>query len=159
MKIRILAVGKIKEDYFKEAIQEYVKRLSRYLKVEIVEIQDQSITDNPSGKEIESAVDIEGDKILKKLKPKEYVILLDLKQKEFESPQFALFLENKFANYGANLTFVIGGSYGLSKALKERADDSFSLAKMTFTHQMTRVIFLEQVYRAMKILNNEVYHK
>lgn len=159
MKIRLLAVGKIKEDYFKEAIQEYVKRLSRYLKVEIIEVPDQSIVDNPSDKEIEIAVDIEGEKILKQIKPNEYVISLDLKQNEYGSPQFAHFLQNKFADFGANLTFVIGGSYGLSKSLKERANDSFSLSKMTFTHQMTRVIFLEQVYRAMKIMNYEVYHK
>ena len=159
MKIRILAVGKIKEDYFKEAIQEYIKRLSRYLKVEIIEIPDQSIVDNPSDKEIEITVDVEGEKILRKIKSNEYVILLDLNQKEFESIQFAVFLQNKFDNFGANLTFVIGGSYGLSSAIKERANDSFSLSKMTFTHQMTRVIFFEQVYRAMKILNNEVFHK
>ncbi|NLB49820.1 MAG: 23S rRNA (pseudouridine(1915)-N(3))-methyltransferase RlmH, partial [Erysipelotrichia bacterium] len=89
----------------------------------------------------------------------EHVILLDLGQKELESPQFAVFLERKFIDNGGKLLFVIGGSYGLGEALKKRSNDSISLAKMTFTHQMSRIIFLEQLYRAFKILNNEVYHK
>jgi 23S rRNA (pseudouridine1915-N3)-methyltransferase len=159
MKIKILAVGKIKEQYFKDAICEYLKRLSRFAEIEIIEINDQSVADRPSQKEIEKAKDIEAQKVLKKIKNDEHVILLDLGQKELESPQFAVFLERKFIDNGGKLLFVIGGSYGLGEALKKRSNDSISLAKMTFTHQMSRIIFLEQLYRAFKILNNEVYHK
>ncbi|MFA7193230.1 MAG: 23S rRNA (pseudouridine(1915)-N(3))-methyltransferase RlmH [Bacilli bacterium] len=159
MKIKILAVGKIKEQYFKDAICEYLKRLSRFAEIEIIEINDQSVADRPSQKEIEKAKDIEAQKVLKKIKNDEHVILLDLGQKELESPQFAVFLERKLIDNGGKLLFVIGGSYGLGEALKKRSNDSISLAKMTFTHQMSRIIFLEQLYRAFKILNNEVYHK
>lgn len=159
MKIKILAIGKIKELYLKDAIDEYLKRLSRFAKIEIIEVSDQSITDNPSPKEIDIAKNIEAEKILSKIKANEYIILLDLGQKELESPAFATFLDKKLVENGGNITFVIGGSYGLGEKLKKRGDTSLSLSKMTFTHQLTRIIFLEQLYRAFKILNNEVYHK
>ena len=159
MNIRIIAIGKIKEDYLKNGISEYLKRLQKYAKVEIVELPDSPIVDNPNQSDIEKAKNQEGERVLKILKPNDYVINLDMNKKEMESPEFATYLSKKFVVAGSNLTFVIGGSYGLSDKLKERANDAISLSKMTFLHQMTRLILLEQVYRSFKILNNEIYHK
>lgn len=159
MKIRIFCIGKIKENYLKEGIAEYLKRLSSYANVEIVEVSDEPIKENPNKSDIDNAINKEGKKILKLLKNTDYLISLDLDQKEFKSESFAEFLMKNVEISGSNLSFVIGGSYGLSDELKNRANNSFSLSQMTFTHQMTRLILLEQIYRAFKILNNEVYHK
>ena len=159
MKIRIIAVGKIKENYLKEGIAEYLLRLSSYAKVEIIELMDSKVKDNPNQSDITKVINEEGERILSKIKPGDYVINLDLNKKEFDSVEFAIFIENKMVEGGSLITFVIGGSYGLSNAVKERANYSISLSKMTFLHQMTRLILLEQIYRAYKILNNETYHK
>ncbi len=159
MKINLLVIGKIKDLYLKQGIEEYLKRLSNYCEVLVKEFDDESIVDKPSKKEIEIAIDKECERVLKTIKNTDYVITLDLGKKQLDSKGFAEFLSQKFDTYGSHLTFVIGGSYGLSSSLKKRANDSISLSAMTFTHQMTRLIFLEQVYRAFKILNNEVYHK
>lgn len=159
MKINLLVIGKIKDLYLKQGIEEYLKRLSNYCEVLVKEFDDESIVDKPSKKEIEIATDKECERVLKTIKNTDYVITLDLGKKQLDSKGFAEFLSQKFNTYGSHLTFVIGGSYGLSSSLKKRANDSISLSAMTFTHQMTRLIFLEQVYRAFKILNNEVYHK
>lgn len=159
MKIRIFAIGKIKEPYLKEGINEYLTRLKPYAQVEIVEVADEAVKENASNSEIEIAKDKEGNKVLKLLKPGDYLISLDLGQKQLNSPAFAEFLEKKFIISNSNLSFVIGGSYGLSDALKKRANDSISLSEMTFLHQMTRLILLEQIYRAFKINRNETYHK
>ena len=159
MKIRIFCIGKIKENFLKEGIAEYLKRLSPYAKIEIVEVSDEPIKENPNKSDIDNAINKEGKKILKLLKNTDYLISLDLDQKEFKSESFAEFLMKNVEISGSNLSFVIGGSYGLSDELKNRANNSFSLSQMTFTHQMTRLILLEQIYRAFKILNNEVYHK
>ena len=159
MRIKIYCIGKIKESYLKEGINEYLKRLLPYAKVEIIEVSDEPIKENPNKFDIESAKDKEGKKILKLIKNTDYLISLDLDQKEFKSESFAEFLMKNVEISGSNLSFVIGGSYGLSDELKRRSNNSFSLSKMTFTHQMTRLILLEQIYRAFKILNNEVYHK
>lgn len=159
MKINLLVIGKIKDLYLKQGIEEYLKRLSNYCEVLVKEFDDESIVDKPSKKEIEIAIDKECERVLKTIKNTDYVVTLDLGKKQLDSRGFAEFLSQKFNTYGSHLTFVIGGSYGLSSSLKKRANDSISLSAMTFTHQMTRLIFLEQVYRAFKILNNEVYHK
>ena len=159
MKIRILAIGKIKEKYLKEGIEEYLGRIRPYSQIEIVEVNDEPIPDNPNDSEIKKAIDLEGKKVLKLLKPSDYLIGLDLNKKELNSEEFAAFLEKKFVLGGSNISFVIGGSYGLSDELKERCNDSISLSKMTFLHQMTRLILLEQIYRAFKINRNETYHK
>ena len=159
MNIRIIAIGKIKEDYLKEGINEYLKRISKYAKSEIVEVADSSLSDKPNQSEIEKAINSEGERVFKYLTPSDYVIALDLNKKEMDSVEFSRYLDKKFVEGGSKLTFIIGGSYGLSKKLKERANDSISLSKMTFLHQMTRLILLEQIYRAFKILNNEIYHK
>ena len=159
MNIRIIAIGKIKEDYLKEGINEYIKRVSKYAKTEIIEVADSSLSDRPNQSEIEKAINVEGERVFKHLSSSDYVIALDLNKKEMDSVEFSKYLDKKFVEGGSNLTFIIGGSYGLSKKLKERANDSISLSKMTFLHQMTRLILLEQIYRAFKILNNEIYHK
>lgn len=159
MKIKIYAIGKIKENYLKMGIEEYLKKIKPYSQIEIVEVSDEPIPNNPSEAEIEIAKNKEGNKILQLLKNNEYLIGLDLNKKELESPQFADFLNKKLELSGSNLSFVIGGSYGLSNELKNRCNDFISLSKMTFLHQMTRLILLEQIYRAFKILRNETYHK
>lgn len=159
MKIRIIAIGKIKEVYLKDGINEYIKRLQKYTKIEIIELPDAPVCDNPNESEIEKVKKIEGDKVLKILKKDEYVIALDLNKKELDSFEFAKFIQEKMIIGGSLITFIIGGSYGLSDELKKRANDSISLSKMTFLHQMTRLIILEQIYRSFKILNNETYQK
>ena len=158
MKIKIYAIGKIK-DFYKLGVDEYIKRLSPYCKVEIVEVKDESISDKPNLKEIKKAIDIEGSRVLSLLKDNEYLISLDLNKKELDSIEFSKFINNKLETNGANISFVIGGSYGLSDELKARVYDSICLSKLTFPHQLARLILLEQIYRAFKILNNETYHK
>ena len=159
MKIRIFAIGKIKEAYLKEGINEYLTRLKPYTQIEIIELNDEPIPDNPNESEINKAKNIEGERVLKLLKPQDYLISLDLNKKQYTSLEFAKYLDNKFIIGGSNINFVIGGSYGLSDSLKKRANDSLSLSNMTFLHQMTRLLLLEQIYRAFKINRNETYHK
>ncbi len=158
MKIKVYCIGKIKEQYLKDGINEYLKRISPYSNIEIVEVNDSKVKDNPNQSDIEKAKNEEGEHVLKLLK-NDYLIGLDMNKQEFKSEEFAGFLEKKLVEGGSNISFVIGGSYGLSDALKNRCNTSFSLSKMTFLHQMTRLILLEQIYRAFKILNNETYHK
>ena len=148
--IKIICVGKIKKRYFTSAISEYFKRISRYTKIKVIEIPDEA--------NVEKALKIEGEKIIKKIKDDEYVIGLDIEGKELSSLEFAKKINNIF-NSNSNITFVIGGSYGLSTDVKKRSNYLLSFSKMTFPHQMFRVILLEQIYRAYKINNNESYHK
>ena len=159
MKIRILCIGKIKEPYLREGINEYLNRLKPYCQIEIVEVLDEPVSDKPNDSDIEMVKNKEGNKVSKLLKPGEYVIALDLGKKQLRSPKFAKYIEDKFVLGGSSITFLIGGSYGLSDELKKRANDSITLSEMTFTHQMTRLIILEQIYRAFKINRNETYHK
>ena len=159
MKIRIIAVGKIKEAYLKMGIEEYLKRLKPYSQIEIIEVLDEPVCENPNESQIKLVKDKEGLKVLKYIKPGDFVINLDLNKNEFSSETFAAYLDKKMEISKSFLTFVIGGSYGLSDELKKRANDSISLSKMTFLHQMSRLILLEQIYRAFKINKNETYHK
>ena len=159
MSIKVICVGKIKKDYLKEGITDYLKMLQPYMKTEIIEVLDSSVSINPSQSEIEKVKKQEGMRVLKFIKDNDFVINLDLNKKELDSIEFANFIDKKLTSGNSNLTFIIGGSYGLSDELKNRANDSISLSKMTFLHQMTRLILLEQIYRAFKILNNETYHK
>ena len=158
MKIKIYSIGKIKEQYLKDGINEYIKRISPYSNVEIIEVADSKVKDNPNQSDINKAKNEEGERVLKLLKT-DYLIGLDMNKQEFTSEDFAEFLNKKLVEGGSNISFVIGGSYGLSDALKARCNTSISLSKLTFLHQMTRLILLEQIYRAFKILNNETYHK
>ena len=158
MKIKIYAIGKIK-DFYKLGCDEYIKRLSSYTQVEVVELKDEPIPDKPSESEILKAKKSEGNRVLSCLKDKEYLIALDLNQKEMTSEAFAKYLNNKLVSNGANISFVIGGSYGLSNELKSRVNDSVSLSTLTYPHQLARLVLLEQIFRAYKILNNETYHK
>lgn len=159
MKIKIIAIGKIKENYLKEGINEYIKRLKPYVDITIEEVSDSSIKDKPSISDIEKAKNEECLRALKHIKDSDYLITLDMNKKEMDSVEFASFLEKKFELGRSSITFIIGGSYGLSDFIKERANDSISLSKMTFLHQMTRLILLEQIYRGFKINNHETYHK
>lgn len=158
MKIKVFCIGKIKEQYLRDGISEYVKRIFPYCSIELIEVADSKVKDNPNDSDIKKAKDEEGTRILKLLKS-EYLIGLDLNRKEFTSEEFSEFINKKMAEGGATIAFVIGGSYGLSDELKARCNSFVTLSKMTFLHQMTRLILLEQIYRAFKILNNETYHK
>ncbi len=149
--MKIICVGKIKEQYLKDAIQEYLKRLSKYTKVEVVELPDASFQDASKNREVE------GEKILSQIKDKDYVITLEINGKEFDSLQFASHLE-QVESLGP-LLFVIGGSNGLSEAVKQRSNEAISFSKMTFPHQLFRVLLLEQIYRSYKIRHHEAYHK
>ncbi len=159
MIVRIISVGKIKERYLVDAIEEYKKRLSAYTNIEFIEVSDEKIPYNASLKEEEIIKHKEGEKLLSKIKDTDYVILLDVYGKEMDSVEFAKGLDNKMTRGISAFTFVIGGSLGLSSELRNRANEKMSLSKMTFTHQFTKVILLEQIYRAFKILKGETYHK
>lgn len=148
--MRIICVGKVKEKFFVDAINEYSKRISKYTKLEILEISDES---NES-----IAMKKEGEKILSKIKDNDYVVTLEIEGNSLTSLEFAKKIDNNF-NSNKNLTFVIGGSYGLDESVKSRSDYKLSFSKFTFPHQLFRVILLEQIYRAYKINNNENYHK
>ena len=158
LNVRIVCVGKIKDSFNKQGIDEYKKRLSRYIKLDIIEVDDAKIKDNASPKEEDLVKKEEGIRILKQVKDNEYMILLDLHGKEIDSVEFSKIIDTTSIRF-STITFVIGGSLGLSDAVIQRANYILCLSKMTFTHQMTRVILLEQIYRSFKILNNEVYHK
>ncbi len=158
MKIKVVSVGKIKENYLKSGISEYKTRINPYAKIEEVELKDEPVlSDSPV--EIEKAKNIEGECILKAVKEDSVVIALDLNKKELDSLEFSNYLYSNLERGGGSVTFVIGGSYGLSESVKERVTDSVSLSKLTYLHTMTRLILLEQIYRAFKIHNHEVYHK
>lgn len=150
--IKIICLGKIKEKYLKDAINEYQKRISKYSQIEIIELADESMND------IEKVKKQEGEKIKKYLKPKDYIITLEIDAPQLTSEQFASKIENIFIE-NSNITFVIGGSYGLSDEIKRLSNLKLSFSKMTFPHQLFRVILLEQIYRSYKIMNNESYHK
>ena len=150
--IKIVCVGKIKETYLKEAIQEYRKRLSKYVKLEIIEIND--INDE----NIQITLTKEKDAMLKFLHKGDYIICLDIDSVQLSSMELSQKID-KILNINPNITFVIGGSYGLHDDIKKMANERISFSKLTFPHQLFRVILLEQIYRSFKILNNETYHK
>lgn len=143
--IKIICVGKIKEAFYRDAVAEYMKRLSKYHKVEIIELND-------------SNMKLEKELILKKIDSKDYVITLEIEGHEVSSVELSKMLD-KTLMLNSNITFVIGGSDGLDDEVKARANYKLSFSKLTFPHQLFRVILLEQIYRAFKIMNNETYHK
>ncbi len=159
MNISIIAVGKLKEKYLKSGIDEYLKRLSSYAKVEIIEIPDEKAPEELSPSEMEQVKQKEGEKLLSKLSQDTYVIALAIDGKMKSSEELADTLD-KLATYGkSKVAFIIGGSLGLSNEVLQRADEKLSFSKMTFPHQLMRLILLEQVYRAFRINRNEPYHK
>lgn len=159
MNIFIVAVGKLKENYFRQAIAEYSKRLSNYSKLTIIEVADEKAPEQISDAEMEQIKQTEGKRILNKIPDDAYVIALAIEGKSMSSEQFADKLE-KLATYGhSKVVFIIGGSLGLSKEVMKRANESLSFSKMTFPHQLMRVILLEQIYRAFRIIRGEPYHK
>ncbi len=150
--IKILCVGKIKETFFKDAISEYNKRLSKYTNLQIIEVDDIN-SDN-----INIILDKEKELLIKHITSKDYVITLEIEGKQLDSLELAKKIEG-LQIYNSNIVFIIGGSYGLHQQIKDRADFKLSFSKLTFPHQLFRIILLEQIYRAYKIINNESYHK
>lgn len=159
MKITILCVGKIKEKYFSMAIEEYVKRLSRYCKLEIIEVPDEKTDENASAAEENMVKAKEGERILKNIKDTSYVIALAIGGKQLDSVELSEKIEKLGVQGVSHITFVIGGSLGLDERILQRADYKLSFSKMTFPHQLMRVVLLEQVYRSYRIMNGEPYHK
>ena len=159
MNVKILCVGKIKEKFFKDAISEYSKRLSKYCSLEIIEVADEKTSENASDVEIALVKDKEGERILKAIKDKDFVIALAILGKQMDSVAFSKYIENLTISGHSSIVFVIGGSLGLSDSVLSRSDYKISFSEMTFPHQLMRVILLEQIYRGMRIINNEPYHK
>ena len=159
MKISIVCVGKIKESYFRDAIAEYSKRLTRYCKLEILEVADEKTPDGASEGLEDDVKAKEAERILKKLPEDAYKIILDIGGRKTDSVAFGHRIEKLGVEGKSHIAFVIGGSLGLHGSVKQRADESLSFSDMTFPHQLMRVILLEQIYRGFRIVNGEPYHK
>jgi len=151
--IKIISVGKVKDKHLQALIDDYAQKINHYHKLEVIETKDEAITNDEK-----AVLDKEGARVLERINNDEYVILLDLHGKNIDSIGLANKIDNLFSHY-AKITFVIGGSLGLSESLRKRANEAIKLSDLTFLHQMTRLILLEQIYRSFKILNHETYHK
>ena len=149
--IKIITVGKLKEKYFKDAVEEYLKRLSKYTKIDLIEVPDEDF-------DIKKTLLKEKESILKYVSDKDYVVTLEIEGKELSSVEFAKKIDQIYLT-NSDITFVIGGSLGLGNEVKQRSNYALSFSKMTFPHQLFRLILLEQIYRSYKINNNESYHK
>ncbi|MEK3906729.1 MULTISPECIES: 23S rRNA (pseudouridine(1915)-N(3))-methyltransferase RlmH [Oceanobacillus] len=159
MKISIVSVGKLKEKYLKQGIQEYLKRLGAYAKVDVIEVADEKAPENMSEAEMLEVKRKEGERILSQIAPDTYVITLEINGKMLSSEQLAAKMD-ELATYGkSKIVFVIGGSLGISNDVQKRSDLALSFSKMTFPHQLMRLILLEQVYRGFRINRGEPYHK
>ena len=159
MNINIIAIGDIKEKYLKDAIKEYQKRIKAYSNISVYEIHEQKLSSNPSQQEIIQAIDKEGERISDKVNPRSYVFALCIEGKQVTSEEFSNMFEDITLDGFSEITFIIGGSNGLSPSVKNLAHHKLSFSKMTYPHQLMRVILLEQIYRAYKIMRNEPYHK
>ncbi|GEL13718.1 rRNA large subunit methyltransferase [Lapidilactobacillus concavus DSM 17758] len=159
MTIKIIAVGKLKESYFKAAIAEYAKRLSRFTKFKLIEVADEKAPEKLSQAQMDQVMAVEGERILDKIKDKEYVIVLAIKGRQRASEDFAKELSDLVTYGHSDITFVIGGSLGLSPAVMKRGDDTLSFGKLTLPHQLMRVVLSEQIYRAFMINEGSPYHK
>lgn len=159
MNISVISVGKLKEKYLKLGIEEFSKRLSKYSKLDLIELDDEKCPENLSEKDMEIVKNKEGQKILNKIKNNSYVIALAIDGKNLSSEELADTISKLAVRGNSHITFVIGGSLGLSDDVLKRADYKLSFSKMTFPHQLMKLILLEQVYRAFRINNNEPYHK
>ena len=158
MKISIVCVGKIKEKYLTEGIAEFTKRLTPYCKLETIAIGEEKMPDNPSPAEKEQVLAKETERLLNAIPQNAHVVLLDLQGKEITSPQLADLFDEWALAGKSHIAFVIGGAFGYTDALRKRADMRWSFSKLTFTHQMIRLLLVEQIYRAFKISRNEKYH-
>jgi len=150
--IKIICIGKLKENYLKEAAEEYLKRLKKYNTIELIELSDSPVDDE------RIALEKEKDQILKHIKPKEYLITLEIEGKELSSIELADKIDKTLIT-NSDITFIIGGSYGIHPSIKQLSNYKLSFSKMTFPHQLFRILLLEQIFRSYKILNNEKYHK
>ena len=159
MKITVITVGKIKERFFEDAIGEYAKRLSKYCQLTQIEVPDEKAPETLSDKEMIQIMDKEGEKILSKIKDSQYVITLEILGKQVTSEQLADKIESLGIEGNSDVVFIIGGSLGLSGNVIKRSNFSLSFSKMTFPHQLMKVVLLEQVYRSFRIIKGEPYHK
>lgn len=159
MEINIISVGKIKEDYFKKAIEEYEKRLKAYCRVNFIELKDESEGKNLSGKDIDIILDKEGKRILEKIKERSFIIVLDILGRSIDSVEFSKKINDIMLDGISSIDFIIGGSLGISQEVKDKANYSLSFSKFTFPHKLMKVILMEQIYRAFTIINNKTYHK
>ena len=159
LKITIICVGKIKEKYLTDAIAEYTKRLSKYCKLEIIQLQDEKTIENASETVNKQIKDKEGERILKNIPDDSYVITLEINGEMISSEKMAEKINSLGITGTSHITFIIGGSLGLSENVSKRSNYKLSFSKMTFPHQLMRVILLEQIYRSYRIINNEPYHK
>ncbi len=156
--VTVIAVGKLKEGYLRDGCAEYSKRLSSFCRLEIIEIDEERASDNPSPAEICRVIEKEGERIAKKIPKGAYIIPLCIEGKEYSSPDFSLLIE-KISLEASSICFIIGGSFGLSDNVKSLARTKLSFGKMTLPHQLARMVLLEQVYRAFSISSNSKYHK
>lgn len=160
MNVKLICVGKLSEKFFKEAVDEYKKRIGGFSKIEILEIAEEKTSNqNPSDAEIGIILKKEGNRILEKISDSDFVITLEILGKMMDSESFASLLDDKMKNGISRFVFVIGGSYGMSDEVKSRSNYKLSFSKFTFAHQLFRVVLLEQIFRAFKIMNNHIYHK
>jgi len=159
MKIRIVSVGRIKEKFLQEGIKEYSKRLSRYCNLDIIEVDDEKAPENLSDKEMEQIKCKEGERILSKVPANSFIITLEIEGKQLSSEELSEKIESLMIEGINDITFIIGGSLGLSKEVSQKSNFKLSFSRMTFPHQLMRVILLEQIYRGFKIIHREPYHK
>ena len=159
MKLTILCVGKLKEKFMRDAVAEYEKRLTRYVKLDVVEVADERTPDGASEKEEERIREKEGERLLRQIKEDDHVVALAISGKQYDSLAFARRLDGVALRGRSRVVFVIGGSLGLSEQVLARADEELSFSRMTFPHQLMRVILLEQIYRGYRIIRGEPYHK
>ncbi len=158
LSINIICIGKLKENFFRDAITEYSKRLSKYCNLNFIELPDEKLPSKLNDKIIDNIKDSEGKKILSHLKKDSYKICLDLNGKQYSSEEFSSKIDSIALNYNSSITFIIGGTLGISKDVLNIADEKICFSKMTFPHQLIRVFLVEQLFRAFKISNNETYH-
>lgn len=159
LNVKIICIGSIKEKYFKDAILEYQKRLTDFCKFSILELPEYKILNNPSNSDINKALTEEGKRVLSKIKDKDEVVSLCIEGKELSSVGLSKYINDAALTGHSTVDFIIGGSFGLSDEVKNRSNLKLSMSRMTFTHQMSRVILCEQIYRAFNILNGGKYHK
>ena len=158
MKISIVAAGKIKEKYLRDGIAEFTKRLKPFTQIEFLEINEEKMKDNPSPAEKAAVLKAEGERLLKKVPAGSYLIVLDVVGKSISSEELSQKIDTLTLNGHSHITFLIGGAFGLSQEIRDRADERISFSRMTFTHQMIRLLLIEQIYRAFKVSRGEKYH-